>query len=911
MISRLSTLRRRLFLVALISTIIVSSPVWGQSTPPGDSPDDLWQILEEVEFPPRYSAPTEFTALSLDAALLESLLAGAPREDFGPIPPQAQLWIPLASGRFAQVSVAQSQMMEGNLASQFPQIKTYVFSGEGVAGHIAVGPEGVHLAALDGPDIRWIQPVETATGRVYVSYLDRNRTDGANVIEHDPHMGEGDNPPVPLVPPGAGANAAQLLAGEQLRIYRLAASTTGEFYQARGNNDFSVIFSLIVDLIGANAVFEPEVSVRLILAAASLDLLYDDPGTDPFDNSDSACTLRQANRTNMQNLDANGDIEEGDYDLGFLFAARSGGGANGCAWYVVCLADHQKARGAGKMGNNGANSASGLLAHEVGHQLGARHTFTGQAGSCTLNEFQAGDSESGYEPGSGTTRMSYNGNCADQAGDPPPPPPPPLQNDNVDTSVVPAGSYFHSRSFDEIVDNVFNGDGASCGTLVNTGNTPPTVNAGPDYTIPRQTPFMLTGTGMDSEPLTFNWEQFDRAEVQRPINTDPGDGPIIRSVPPTADSSRTVPHLPDLLDNMVRRGEILPQVDRELNFRLIARDNLMGGGGVTYDSMHIDVQGDPFFITAPNSGALEAGCTVPLTWQVGGGSVAPQVEALFSSDGGLNFDTPLTGPIANDGADSFTVPCQFGGPGRIKLQSVDNIFFDVNNENLTVFNTPPAVQVNTAGGSVDNNCEFTVQFSAEAVDSCGLNAADVEVELFKAVDNFTLGTPTINVVQVNPNQVDVTGSVQVSDLLGSPAQLAISVVATDGCGALSSDFAEALIVDDTPPEIDVALDRDTLWPPNHKLVPIEASVVATDNCPVVNFTLTQAVSNEPENGQGDGNTAPDIVGAELGTADLEFSLRSERAGAGSGRIYTVTYTAVDGSDNAAESAATVEVPKSQ
>jgi hypothetical protein len=249
-----------------------------------------------------------------------------------------------------------------------------------------------------------------------------------------------------------------------------------------------VVFSLVNDVAGANAVFEPEVSVRLVLAAASLDVIYDDPATDPFDNSSrqcstslnacttdadcdtangetcdlvkTACALREDNRDNMKAV-----LDDGDYDLGFLFGARDGGGANGCAWFVVCQTASDtlhKARGAGLMGNNGANSASGLLAHEVGHQLGARHTFTGQAGGCTLNEFLAGDSESGYEPGSGTTRMSYNGNC---------------DSDNVDvdtsTGALPAGSYFHSRSFDEIVDNVFNGDGASCGTLVNTGNSPP------------------------------------------------------------------------------------------------------------------------------------------------------------------------------------------------------------------------------------------------------------------------------------------------------------------------------------------------------------------------------------------------------------------------------------------------------
>lgn len=897
-------------LIVLISavflTLTLAVPARGQSS--DQSPDGLWQILGEVPLPEGFSPPRTYTALSLDAELLDHLLVRAPRETFGPIPPQTQIWVPLPTGEFVQIALARSQLMEPGLAARFPQIATYVFDGSasGLTGHLVQGPRGTRATAQAGAELLRIEPVETAAGRIYLSYFDSARTDGANIIEHDPDEHEHDEeepPPVPrlgaltLTSFGArnlGINAIQ--AGEQLRIYRLAASTTGEFFQARdtGNGAVDVVDSLTAEVAGANAVFEPEVSVRLVLADVTSDVLYDDPATDPFDNSRTPCQLRDDNRDNMMAV-----LDDADYDLGFLFATGSGGGASGCAWFVVCQTSSNtlhKARGAGKMGNNGANAASGLMAHEIGHQLGARHTFSGQDGSCTLVEFQAGDSESAYEPGSGTTRMSYNGNCA---------------TDDVDVSAVPAGSYFHSRSFDEIVDNVFNGDGATCGTLAATGNLAPDVDAGPDYTIPRQTPFTLSGSATDNEPLIYNWEQYDRALTQRPIDTDPGDGPIIRSIPPGADATRTIPRMQDLLDNVTRKGEILPQVDRELNFRLIARDNLMGGGGVSYDETRLTVLGSPFFITAPNSGAIEAACTVPLTWEVGGGSVAAQVEALFSDDGGQNFDVPLTGPVTNDGADSFVVPCATTNAGRIKLQSVGNIFFDVNDQNLSVFNTPPTVEVATSGGSVDENCAFTVEFSATAADACGLPAANVEVDFVKGGNNYTLGTPVVNTQQLSANEVGISGSVVVSDLQSSPAQLSITVTATDACGASTSDTAQADVVDDTPPQIDVTLSPSQLWPPNHKLVPIQATVVASDNCPGVGVVLTSLVSSEPDNGTGDGDTINDIQNAAIGTPDQSFELRSERVGSGSGRIYTATYTATDGSGNDAEDAATVTVPKSK
>jgi hypothetical protein len=925
-----------LFLGLTIFTPVCAS---GQ-VPPG--PASPWTPAGDVVFPPGFSPPTDFTALTLDFTALTAALEHAPREQLGVINPTTPLTLPLPDGGTSEVGVVLTQMMEPALAAMFPTIKTYAFeslSGPHVGGHLAIGPGRARLVAQTMDGLLLLEPVQTEGGVVYVSYLDRDRTDGLNDLTEPADRDHHDHDPPP--PPGVVRDAARLArtldeveSGDQLRIYRLAASTTGEFYQARdaGAGDLDVVFSIVADLIGANAVFEPEVAVRLTLAAVTSKLLYDDPATDPFDNgaqcstsagacmadsdcpmgetcdtNTSACALRDANRDNLKAvIDPN---EPDSYDLGFLFAARAGGGANGCAWFVVCLLNddtEHKGRGAGLMGGFGTNSASGLLAHEGGHQLGARHTFSGQAGACTLNEFLAGDSESGYEPGSGTTRMSYRGLCADDPNDPMP------QDDNVDTALVDPGSYYHSRSFDEIVDNVFSGDGATCGSLANTGNMPPTVDAGPDYTIPRQTPFTLDGTGSDDEDLIFNWEQFDRAEDRRPIDSaNLTDGPIIRSVPPTADSSRTVPNLTDLLSGTQRKGEILSAVDRDLNFRLIARDNRMGGGGVAYDSMVVHVAGSPFFITAPNSGLLQAGCPLPVTWEVGGGDVADNVSVLYSTDGGMTFAATLAASTPNDGAFDTTVPCDLGDGMRVKVAAVDNIFFDVSDEDLFVFNNPPDVDVSTAGGSVDDACEFLVEFEATATDACGLAAADVDVEFFKAETNFSLGTPTINVMQVSPTEVSVTGSILAFDLLSSPAKLTVQVTAGDGCGATDDDVAEAVIVDDTPPTIAVVLDPNALWPPNHKMTPIEADVTVDDNCPGVSFVLTSLVSDEPDNGPGDGNTVNDVQDADVGTPDVAFSLRAERAGGGNGRVYTATYTATDGSENETDASATVMVPKHQ
>jgi hypothetical protein len=118
-----------------------------------------------------------------------------------------------------------------------------------------------------------------------------------------------------------------------------------------------------------------------------------------------------------------------------------------------------------------------------------------------------------------------------------------------------------------------------------------------------------------------------------------------------------------------------------------------------------------------------------------------------------------------------------------------------------------------------------------------------------------------------------------------------------------------LIEDATPPEITVELNRHVLWPPNHKMVDIAATVQVADNCdPAPTFALTSITSSEPDNGLGDGDKPKDIQGAELGTPDLAFALRAERSGLGPRRIYTILYTATDMVGNTAQAVATVRVP---
>jgi len=119
---------------------------------------------------------------------------------------------------------------------------------------------------------------------------------------------------------------------------------------------------------------------------------------------------------------------------------------------------------------------------------------------------------------------------------------------------------------------------------------------------------------------------------------------------------------------------------------------------------------------------------------------------------------------------------------------------------------------------------------------------------------------------------------------------------------------QALLGDMTPPVISaVTASPGLLWPPNHKMVPIKLTVMATDD--VTNPPLCRVVSvtsNEPRNGTGDGNTSSDWTFG--GTGPLDLSLRAERAGTLKDRIYTVTVTCNDAAGNESSKSVDIVVP---
>ena len=121
-----------------------------------------------------------------------------------------------------------------------------------------------------------------------------------------------------------------------------------------------------------------------------------------------------------------------------------------------------------------------------------------------------------------------------------------------------------------------------------------------------------------------------------------------------------------------------------------------------------------------------------------------------------------------------------------------------------------------------------------------------------------------------------------------------SFVATDNAGNQSAAKTSTVTVQvaAAPPTISVSVNPALLWPPNHKLVTVTATITASDpsgKAPTI--ALESITSSERDNGLGDGDIADDIQGETLHTDDRVFKLRAERSGRGPGRIYTIKYSA--------------------
>lgn len=648
------------------------------------SRDGVWQTIEPGHVRRGVSTRLASTAqthhCTLNRTVLARLMATAPME-FSTQAQQRQtvMTFPMPDGSFQRFQIEESPIFAPELAAQFPEFKTY--HGQGIDDPTAMvrfdwTSKGFHAMVWSAGNRVVIDPEGDGNTDTCVSYYSRDlrrigETPQCEAVEKDTSM----------VLPNQGAElktveprqSGSLTVGRQLQTFRLALGATGEYTRFHGGTVEAGLAAMTTTVNRINGIYSRELAVRLMLIPQETAIIYTDPATDPYSGGSSTRVLDE-NQINLDRV-----IGEANYDVGHVFTTGGGGVA---ALNSVC-ASGRKARGLSGLSQPiGDVFDVDFVAHEIGHQFGGNHPFNGSSGSCSGNRAAS----AAYEPGSGSTIMAYAGICSEEN----------LQNNSDD--------YFHSYSFQEIQQFLTQLGGNSCASVTETGNTPPTVSAGSNFTIPRRTPFTLTATGSDADgdALTYCWEQLDLGPASPP-NEDDGQRPIFRSFRPTTSPSRTFPQLNNLLRNQPALGESLPTTNRILNFRVTVRDNRTVGG-VSSNLMRVNVtnKSGPFEVTSPNVALRwQIGTAQNVTWNVAGTTADPVncalVNVRLSTDGGLTYPIMLVENTANDGTEPITVPNIETTQARIKIEAVGNIFFDVSNADITLTTeTVPTVEVTAA-----------------------------------------------------------------------------------------------------------------------------------------------------------------------------------------------------------------------
>ncbi|BAP31565.1 uncharacterized protein CHSO_2528 [Chryseobacterium sp. StRB126] len=601
--------------------------------------------------------------------------------------------LPNSSGKMERFTVTENSNFDPELAAKYPDIKSYI--GQGLKDKTSTVYFSISSLGLSSMEIYgdksavFIEPY-TKDLSTYAVYKRSDRKNDLNNFECK-------------VLESAQKGASNVITAKNaddavLRTFRLALSCTGEYAAYFGGTKADALAAMNNTLTRVNGIFENDFAARMVLIPNNDAIVYTDANNDPFSTSS------QMNKWNFELMnDLNSKIGNANFDIGHLFGATGGGGNAGC---IGCLCSDDMStyvyqgttypenyKGSGYTSpSNGIPSGDtfdiDFVAHEMGHQFGGNHTWS--------NSTQVGLQP--VEPGSGSTIMGYAG----------------ITLYDVQKHSDP---FFHARSIEQITNNIKT---KTCSVNTPTGNTVPTANAGADYIIPQGTPFVLTGTGTDSDgdSLTYIWEQMDHGTSSQTGSNSAATatktaGPTFRSWVPTVSPIRYFPQMATILKGATEtmgqeiNVEALSSVSRDLNFRFTVRDNRLGGAGNNSDDAKITVNAlaGPFLITSQNNTlSYVGGSSQTVTWDVAGTTAnninAANVDILWSTDNGETWTTLLAG-TPNDGSEAVIIPNVPTRSGRIMVKGSNHIFFDVNNADISVTTSELSTAENQLAGSIE------------------------------------------------------------------------------------------------------------------------------------------------------------------------------------------------------------------
>ena len=689
--------------------------------------------------------------LDLDVSAASDYLKNAPNR-FSNLKSTIILSLPNEDGTMERFRIYENSNMDPELAARYPEIKSFIGIGienPTASAYISTSPLGFKSMVLNpGKPAVFVEPFSQDL-QTYTVYTKADKKTAFTKFECSV---------LDRVTPSLESTNQRPNADDgSLRTFRLAMSVTGEYTAYFGGTKALALAAINNTMTRVNGVFEKDFNARMVLISNTDLVIYTSASSDPYSASSSMSNWNQQLQTTLTNV-----IGNANYDVGHLFGASGGGGNAGCIGCVCVNPTSTVPLGKGSGYTSPANGVpSGdafdidYVAHELGHQFGANHTFS------MSNEGTGAN----MEPGSGSTIMGYAG----------------ITSQDVQMNSDP---YFHAISIQQVTNNI---KSKTCPTVTATGNSIPTANAGLDYTIPKSTPFMLTGSGTDAngDALTYIWEQFDNASSSQTgassaASATKTSGPTFRSYSPTTSPTRYFPNMSRVLAGATTTSgseivvEALPSVARTLNFRFTVRDNRAGGSANNSDDMKITVNATagPFTVTTPNTAVSYAGgSTQTITWNVAGttanGVNCANVDILISTNGGSTWSTLLVA-TPNDGTQAVTIPNTPGSQNRIMIKGTNHIFFDVSNTNFTI----------TAGTS-DTTAPSTPTLSAT-----GTTQTSTNLSWTASTDN--IGVTGYDVYRGTTLLTTVTGTTYTATGLTAATAYTFSVRAKDAAGNISA-----------------------------------------------------------------------------------------------------------------------------
>ncbi len=661
---------------------------------------------------------------------------------------------PNLNGEIETYRVWENSNFEPELQAQFPEIRSYV--GQGIVDpsarlNFSVSPQGIQSMVLraDGTS-EFIEAYDKAAS-AYVLFGAQNRNKGKLPFKcgtRDIELADAlaQNP-----------NMTNKSSAQSYKTLKLALSCTAEYSNYFGATSSAqvglVLAGMNATMTRVNGVMENDLAVHLNIIANDASVIYYVASTDPYDDAmtgtGNSASNNYVSTWNAQLMNAlHTTLGDSAYDIGHLFGQSGGGGNAGCIG-CICSNDMSVDTDGSPLAYKGSGFTSpydgipqgdnydiDYVAHEMGHQLGATHSFTfsGEGNN-------AGTKCASYqiEPGSGITIMGYAGIT---------------NNGTIVTDIaahsIPVYSYININQIQTTL------AGVTCPVSVTMTNATPTANAGADYTIPKGTAFMLTGVATDadaSDVLSYAWEESDTSTVTYNATTilsnsktfaTKTDGPLFRSFNPVATPVRYFPQLSKILagtlaitaSNTSTEWESVSNVARNLNFTFLVRDNHPGGGQTKTDAAKITVvtTAGPFTVTSQNTTGITwtGGSTQNIAWSVASSSTltgGANVDILLSTDGGLTFPTVLASGVANNGAYTITVPNTItSSTCRLMIKASANVFLAVNSQQFAI--TP---NLATADFGLDNfslypnpnTGNFTVQFDSASTNDIAISVYDM------------------------------------------------------------------------------------------------------------------------------------------------------------------------------------------